>query len=123
MARKGDEPLSRSSGCETAYVTDTSLCHMPGVIPFSSELASKEGGGSYLGLKPSHPPGRCCTPLAIRFPVQVRLHAPVSSTLVPLLAFHSILATSLLHGDSALTAPGWPGKSQQPLETLRAVHY
>lgn len=44
------------------YATDTSLCHVPGVIPSSSELASKEEGGSYLGLKLSHPHGLCCAP-------------------------------------------------------------
>lgn len=103
------------------YATDTSLCHVPGVIPSSSELASKEEGGSYLGLKLSHPHGLCCALLAIRFPVQVRLHPGVFSTLVLLLASHSILATPLLHGHSAFASPRLPGKSQQPLETLRGL--
>lgn len=114
MARKGDEPRSRCSGCGTTRVMDIFQCHRHLLVPlargatrpYSSELASKEEGGSYLGLKPSDPHSRCCAPLAIRFPVQVRLHSGVFSTLVLLLASHSILASPLLHGDSALPVPG-----------------
>lgn len=127
MARKGDEHCPGAQSVTlpvtwtSPYATDTSLCHVPGVIPSSSELASKEEGGSYLGLKLSHPHGLCCALLAIRFPVQVRLHPGVFSTLVLFLASHSILATPLLHGHSAFASPRLPGKSQQPLETLRGL--
>lgn len=106
MARKGDEPLSRSSGCETTCVwtSDTSLCHVPGVIPISSELASKEEGGSYFGLKPSHSPGPCCTPLPSD---SLSRSDFIHVSLAPWSYFWLLIPfLPLLHGDSALTAPG-----------------